>query len=72
MNRSFELEALSSDMFAPLSDKEASLVVGGAAARPIGYCYYETTAHWSDGSTSPDELIVDIITIEDASSPQLA
>jgi hypothetical protein len=59
------LESLSNDMFAPLSDKEASLVVGGMAeAQPIGYCYYATTIHWSDGSSSADELIVDIITID--------
>jgi hypothetical protein len=61
------LESLSNEMFTPLSDKEASLVVGGLAqAEPIGYCYYETTAHWSDGSTSPDRLVVDLITIERA------
>ena len=61
------LESLSNDMFAPLSDKEASLVVGGMAqAQPVGYCYYSTTTTWSDGSQSADELIVDIITVEAA------
>ena len=64
MNQNFALESLSSDIFAPVSDKEASLVVGGRAEVPIGYCYYATKITWSDGSTSPDELIVDIITIE--------
>lgn len=66
MQHTVELEALSNDMFAPLSEKEASLVVGGAAERPIGYCYYDTKINWSDGSSSPDELIVDIITVEEA------
>jgi hypothetical protein len=65
MQHALELEALSNDMFAPLSEKEASLVVGGAAERPIGYCYYATKITWSDGGTSPDELIVDIITVEE-------
>lgn len=36
MSRNFELESLSSELFSPLSEKEASLVVGGAA-EPIGY-----------------------------------
>jgi hypothetical protein len=52
-------------MFAPLSDKEAALVIGGRAeAQPIGYCYYSTTIFLEDGSMLVDELIVDIITIE--------
>ncbi|HEX5726428.1 MAG TPA: hypothetical protein VFX98_13225 [Longimicrobiaceae bacterium] len=61
MSQKFELEALSNDMFAPLSEKEASLVVGGQAARPIGYSYYDTVILWSDGTWSPDELVVDHI-----------
>lgn len=71
MRHNVELEALSSDLFAPLSEKEASLVVGGAAAQPIGYCYYDTKITWSDGSSNADELIVDIITIETA-APSVA
>jgi hypothetical protein len=59
------LESLSNDMFAPLSDREASLVIGGQAeAQPIGYCYYSTTIWLADGSMILDELIVDIITVE--------
>jgi hypothetical protein len=58
-----QLEALSSDVFAPLSEKEASLVVGGmAAAGPIiGVTYYDTIALWSNGTWSEDALIVDTI-----------
>ena len=58
-----QLESLSSDVFAPLSEKEASLVVGGMAAAGdvIGITYYDTIALFSDGTWSPDILIVDTI-----------
>jgi hypothetical protein len=36
MSRNFDLESLSSELFSPLSEKEASLVVGGQA-EPIAY-----------------------------------
>ena len=57
----FQLEALNQDMFAPLSEKEASLVVGGQAAGPVGYCYYDAITLWSNGTWTPDEVIVDWI-----------
>lgn len=58
-----QLETLSSEVFAPLSEKEASLVVGGmaAAGKVIGVTYYDTIALWSDGTWSNDALIVDTI-----------
>ena len=57
------LEALSNDVFAPVSEKEASLVVGGMAAGGdvIGITYYDTIALWSDHTWSDDILIVDTI-----------
>jgi len=56
------LEALSSDVFAPVSEKEASLVVGGMAAGDvIGITYYDTVILWSDRTWDPDILIVDTI-----------
>ena len=56
------LEALSSDVFAPVSEKEASLVVGGMAAGDvIGITYYDTVILWSDRTWDPDVLIVDTI-----------
>jgi hypothetical protein len=61
MNASFQLEALSSDVFAPVSEKEASLVVGGLAAQIIGVTYYDTITLWSDHTWSNDALIVDTI-----------
>ena len=62
MNSSFQLEALSSDVFAPVSEKEASLVVGGmAAGEVIGITYYDTVVLWSDHTWSDDALIVDTI-----------
>ncbi|HEV7590276.1 MAG TPA: hypothetical protein VGO40_19355 [Longimicrobium sp.] len=62
MNSSFQLEALSSDVFAPVSEKEASLVVGGmAAGEIIGITYYDTVILWSDRTWSDDILIVDTI-----------
>jgi hypothetical protein len=62
MNSSFQLEALSSDVFAPVSEKEASLVVGGmAAGEVIGITYYDTVILWSDRTWDPDMLIVDTI-----------
>ena len=52
-------------MFAPLSDKEAALVIGGRAeAQPIGYCDYSSTMFLEDGTMLVDELIVDILTFE--------
>ncbi|MFL5382208.1 MAG: hypothetical protein ACJ8GN_06805 [Longimicrobiaceae bacterium] len=57
----FQLEALNEDMFAPLSEKEASLVVGGQAAEVIGYSYYDAITLWSDGRWTPDKVIVDWI-----------
>ena len=63
----FQLEALNDDMFAPLSEKEASLVVGGQAARePIGYTYYDAITLWSDGTWTHDHVIVDWIVPADA------
>ncbi|HEX6746219.1 MAG TPA: hypothetical protein VF092_02810 [Longimicrobium sp.] len=56
-----QLESLSDNMFAPLSEKEASLVVGGQAAELIGYCYTDTIILWSDGTWSPDQRIRDLI-----------
>jgi hypothetical protein len=62
MNSSMQLEALSSDVFAPVSEKEASLVVGGMAAGDvIGITYYDTVILWSDRTWDPDILIVDTI-----------
>ena len=60
---SIQLEALSSDVFAPVSEKEASLVVGGMAAAGdvIGITYYDTVTLWSDRTWSDDILIVDTI-----------
>lgn len=57
----FELESLSNDMFAPVSEKEASLVVGGQAAELIGYCYNDTIILYSDGTWEPDRLVRDLI-----------
>ena len=61
MSDKVQLESLSNNMFAPLSDKEASLVVGGAAADPIGYCYYDAITLWSDHTWTDDEVVVDLI-----------
>ena len=57
-----QLEALSEDVFAPVSEQEASLVVGGmAASEPIGVTYYDTLGFMDDGSYALDMLIVDEI-----------
>ena len=57
-----QLESLSGDVFAPLSEREASLVVGGmAAGEVIGVTYYDTSTLLADGTWIIDMLIVDTI-----------
>ena len=57
-----QLESLSHDVFAPVSEREASLVVGGmAAGEVIGVTYYDTLGLLPDGTWVFDMLIVDTI-----------
>lgn len=67
MTRNFELESLSSEMFSPLSDKEASLVVGGRA-EPIAYTGWLADTYF-DGSYGGTDIVIDdaIVALSSAS-----
>lgn len=62
------LESLSSDMFAPLSEQEASLVVGGAS-EIVGVSGIPGTTYWSDGGVSRDLLVTDVLVAETIDRP---
>lgn len=66
MSRNFDLESLSSELFSPLSEKEASLVVGGQA-EPIGYTGWLGDTYVNGEHIGTDLVIDDkIVPLDDA------
>ena len=58
MSRNFEIESLSNELFSPLSEKEASLVVGGAAASAV-YTGFLADTYLNGVYIGTDAVIVD-------------
>jgi hypothetical protein len=71
MSRNFELESLSSEMFSPLSEKEASLVVGGQA-EPIAYTGWLADTYLNGTYIGTDIVIDDKIVPLDAADVPVA